>query len=90
MSFDEIPVLDISLARDPATKPQFLKELRKTLIEVGFLYISNTGLSDELIEQVVDNGQAFFKLPMEVRLMFANRERFWLTHAGEIEVSNEE
>ena len=68
MSFDEIPVLDLSLARDPSTKPQFLKDLRQTLIEVGFLYIKNTGIPDGLIEQVIQHGQDFFKLPTEEKL----------------------
>ena len=68
MSFDEIPVLDLSLARDPSTKPQFLKDLRRTLIEVGFLYIKNTGIPNNLIQDVIRHGQNFFKLPMEEKL----------------------
>jgi isopenicillin N synthase-like dioxygenase len=68
MAFNAIPVLDLSLSRDPATKPAFLASLRKALLEVGFLYISNTGIADELIEGVIKNGRAFFDLPSEAKL----------------------
>lgn len=63
MSFSSIPVLDLSLARDVHTKPSFLESLRSALLEVGFLYIKNTGISDELIEKVIAQGKAFFDLP---------------------------
>ncbi|QIW97438.1 hypothetical protein AMS68_002956 [Peltaster fructicola] len=63
-SFTEIPILDLSLARDESTKPQFLRQLRETLLEVGFMYISNTGISQELYDQVCHEGIQFFeKLP---------------------------
>lgn len=35
MSFSEIPVLDLSLARDNSTKPAFLESLRNALLDVG-------------------------------------------------------
>lgn len=75
MSFNTIPVLDLDLARDATTKPQFLQDLRKTLIEVGFLYISNTGLPDDLIQKVIENAQAFFKLPTEAKLKCQMKNR---------------
>ena len=68
MSFHEVPVIDLSLARSPQTKPQFLQDLRHALLEVGFLYIKNTGISDELIQKVVTLGKAFFDLPEEKKL----------------------
>lgn len=65
MSFTEIPLLDLSLADDPATKPDFLKQLRHALLEVGFLYLKNVGVPDELFQKVIKQGIAFFDLPME-------------------------
>jgi isopenicillin N synthase-like dioxygenase len=65
MSFDSIPILDLSQAKDPATKPQFLDELRHALLEVGFLYLKNVGIPDELTKEVIKEGTAFFDLPME-------------------------
>ncbi len=65
MSFDSIPILDLSLAQDPATKPQFLEELRHALLEVGFLYLKNVGIPEELTKKVIEEGVAFFGLPDE-------------------------
>ncbi len=62
MSFDSIPILDLSLAKDPATKPQFLQELRHALLEVGFLYLKNVGIPAELTQKVIKEGVAFFDL----------------------------
>src|SRR5271156_6946646 len=42
--FDNIPILDLSQAEDPIKKPLLLKRLRHILFNVGFLYISNTGV----------------------------------------------
>ncbi|TAQ86387.1 hypothetical protein B7494_g5299 [Chlorociboria aeruginascens] len=52
MTFDSIPILDLSLAKDPSTKPDFLTQLRHALLEVGFLYLKNVGISEELTEAV--------------------------------------
>lgn len=68
MSFSSIPVLDLSLAHNSDTKPLFLESLRHALLEVGFLYIKNTGISDALIKDVIAQGKAFFDLPEEKKL----------------------
>lgn len=68
MSFSSIPILDLSEARDPATKPAFLDSLRHALLEVGFLYIKNTGVDDKLIREVIEEGRRFFELPDEKKL----------------------
>jgi isopenicillin N synthase-like dioxygenase len=65
MSFTSIPILDLALARDPATKPEFLEQLRYALMEVGFLYLKNVGIPNELFQEVVDKGKAFFDIPLE-------------------------
>ncbi|KAL2364802.1 hypothetical protein RJZ56_002219 [Blastomyces dermatitidis] len=68
MSFSSIPILDLSEARNPATKPAFLDSLRHALLEVGFLYIKNTGVDDKLIQEVIEQGKRFFELPEEKKL----------------------
>ena len=65
MSFKSIPVLDLSQANDPATKPAFLAQLRHALMEVGFLYLKNVGIPDEEFERVIELGKAFFDIPEE-------------------------
>ncbi|KAJ3492479.1 hypothetical protein NLG97_g5362 [Lecanicillium saksenae] len=65
MSFTSIPILDLAEAKDPATKPEFLRQLRHALMEVGFLYLKNVGIPDSLFKQVIDQGKAFFDVPEE-------------------------
>ena len=67
-SFESIPILDYSLSLSDTTKPEFLKQLRHALLEVGFLYIKNTSVDGELIQSVIDMGKAFFELPEEEKL----------------------
>ena len=68
MSFDSVPILDLARARHPSTKPIFLSSLRDALLTVGFFYIKNTGIDDSLIQDVVEQGRAFFDLPQEEKL----------------------
>ncbi|KAI2471336.1 Clavaminate synthase-like protein [Annulohypoxylon bovei var. microspora] len=68
MSFTSVPILDLALAKDPQTKPQFLADLRHALMEVGFLYLKNVGIPDELWQQVISEGKAFFDIPKEEKL----------------------
>jgi hypothetical protein len=65
-TFNTLPILPLSAALDPSTKPQFLSDLRSALLNVGFLYLSETGLPDFLIKDVVTQcGDFFEKLPQE-------------------------
>ncbi|RPB04401.1 Clavaminate synthase-like protein [Choiromyces venosus 120613-1] len=77
-SFTAVPVLDFSLSRDESAKPAFLDELRRTLLEVGFLYIKNTGIDEDLVEEVIRLGKAFFDLPEseKMRLEMKNSPHF--------------
>ncbi|KAI3555898.1 2OG-Fe(II)oxygenase superfamily protein [Colletotrichum abscissum] len=68
MSFTSIPILDLALAQDPETKPQFLNDLRHALMEVGFLYLKNVGIPDELFKRVIKEGKGFFDIPTEEKL----------------------
>ncbi len=65
MSFESIPILDLSQAQNPSTKPQFLDQLRHALLEVGFLYLKNVGIPEDLTQKVIKEGVAFFDLPEE-------------------------
>ncbi|KAL9099968.1 MAG: hypothetical protein Q9187_009422, partial [Circinaria calcarea] len=68
MSFQSIPVLDLSHAHVGETKSAFLGDLRYALMEVGFFYISNTGIENALTQDVITQGKLFFDLPEEKKL----------------------
>jgi isopenicillin N synthase-like dioxygenase len=68
-TFAEIPVLSLAAARVESTKPAFLAQLRDALLDVGFLYLADTGLPEELVAQVVTETRRFFEeLPWEEKL----------------------
>lgn len=75
MSFTEIPILDLSFARQEDTKPRFLTDLRDALLNVGFLYLKNTGIEQELYDEVCQEGIAFFDLPEEEKLRIEMRNQ---------------
>lgn len=60
-TFSTLPILPLSAALSPHTKPKFLSDLRSALLNVGFLYLSETGLPDELVQDVVRECKGFFE-----------------------------
>lgn len=74
-AFTSIPILDLSLARSPSTKPAFLQQLREALLTVGFLYISNTGIPQSTFDQVCEQGIKFFDLPEEEKLAIEMKQQ---------------
>lgn len=68
MAFTEIPVLDLSEARSEESRSGFLERLRDALLNVGFLYIKNTGIDQMLYDRVCEEGIRFFELSDEEKL----------------------
>lgn len=62
-TFTEIPLIDLSLANDSSTRPVLLKQLHHALVSVGFLYISNHGVPEKTIEDLVEILPVLFHLP---------------------------
>ena len=60
--------MDLSEARSEQTKPVFLEQLRHALLNVGFLYVKNVGIDQELYDRVCDESIRFFDLPEEEKL----------------------
>jgi len=75
MPFKEIPILDMSLAKDASTKPAFLERLRDVLLNVGFLYIKNTGIDQDLYDKVCEEGIRFFDLPEDEKLRIEMKQQ---------------
>jgi hypothetical protein len=79
-TFTTIPILPLRSALSPATKPAFLAALRDALLNVGFLYLSETGLPRELVDAVVRECGLFFEaLPLcEKEAVEMKRQRSFL------------
>ena len=67
-SFTSIPVLDLSLVDTPATKPQFLSQLREALVIVGFFYLKNTSVPADVQKNFVQKAKDLCNLPLEKKL----------------------
>lgn len=89
VAFTSIPIIDFADAYSPDVNARnaVAERIRKASIEVGFFYISNHGVSQELIDQVFSVTKQFFALPLEkkMELHISKHER----HAGYIAVGGE-
>ncbi|KAI1739515.1 putative hyoscyamine 6-dioxygenase [Xylaria scruposa] len=66
-SFSAIPTIDLSLANSPNHLPQLLLDLRRALIDVGFLYISNHEVPSAVINDLVNALPDLFNLSEETK-----------------------
>jgi isopenicillin N synthase-like dioxygenase len=76
--FSSVPVLDYALTKDPATRSEFLDQLRDALINVGFMYLSNPPVSQDDIRLVIEYAPNLFTLPQEKKdkLLMRNNLHF--------------
>jgi isopenicillin N synthase-like dioxygenase len=66
-NFSAIPILDYSLVSSPATRTKFLDQLRDSLINVGFLYLSNHPIPRTDIDLLVNHIPKLFDLPQDAK-----------------------
>jgi len=69
-SFTAVPVVDVSgLGSDaPAAQQAVADELGRAAREVGFLYVTGTGIDSALFMDLLDVTQRFFGLPLEDKM----------------------
>ena len=84
----ELPVLDLSLAGDPASADGFREALREATIDVGFFYLVGHGLSEERMAEMFEISRRFFALPVEEKEQLAMLEspafHGWTRLGGEL------
>ncbi|MGY1616954.1 isopenicillin N synthase family dioxygenase [Geodermatophilus sp. SYSU D00691] len=68
--FTEVPVVDVSglLGDDPAEHHRVADELGRAARDVGFFYVTGTGLDPALAEDLLRVTTAFFALPPEEKM----------------------
>lgn len=69
------PVLDLTDLDSPDTAATFRAALLKATHEVGFFYLTGTGVSPELEERLLSAARAFFSLPEAEKLEIENIKR---------------
>jgi isopenicillin N synthase-like dioxygenase len=81
-NFHSIPILDYSLAtsNNPDHRAKFISQLQNALINVGFLYLSNTSsvVEQKVIDELVSYIPKLFDLPQEEKdkVRMANSPHF--------------
>jgi isopenicillin N synthase-like dioxygenase len=68
---ETIPVLDLSLAKDPNGRSELLKQLHAALFDVGFLYIVNHEVPINTITRLTDLLPGLFDLPAEQKALLS-------------------
>jgi len=64
-----IPVLDFSRYQaDPASRKEFLEDLRHAARDIGFFYLTGHGIAQSLIDDVLAASRRFFALPDKEKL----------------------
>lgn len=68
--FTSIPIVDISGLRSPdrAERERVAAEIGKAAREVGFLYVSGTGVDSTLFDRMLAATKTFFALPVEEKM----------------------
>ncbi|KAI9691446.1 MAG: hypothetical protein M1822_007517 [Bathelium mastoideum] len=66
-SSPSIPILDLSQASSLSSRQSLLAQLREALYQIGFLYITNHGVNQSTIEDLVDKIPVIFDLPADLK-----------------------
>ena len=78
--FDEIPIISLSVLDTDAGFERIAHDLVETAHRVGFFYLSDHGISPNVMDQAFEASRRFFALPPEVKGQVAvNRhQRGWM------------
>ncbi len=82
--FDHIPQIDLAGMHgdDPAAKARVASALRKACTEVGFFYIVNHGVPEDLIANVFSRGRELFDWPLDRKMGRHSREEIRRTSSA--------
>lgn len=69
-NFDTIPVIDVGSIRsgDLGERRKVAAQIRDACTQVGFFYIENHGIPEELLQEVFKLAGEFFALPFEQKM----------------------
>jgi isopenicillin N synthase-like dioxygenase len=81
--FTSIPIIDLDKASNQDTKVDLLSDLRHALTNVGFLYVSNHGIAEKVMNDLVNALPRLFSLSQEEKEEVAlNNSPHFLGYSG--------
>ena len=83
---DGIPVIDIAPLRDGSDAIGVGKALHQASRKVGFIYIKNHGIPEELVSEAHEAAMNFFRLPDSTKdeVSISDKHRGWLRQGGAV------
>ncbi|KAF8657326.1 hypothetical protein AX16_001798 [Volvariella volvacea WC 439] len=71
-----IPIIDLSDISNPDVelRKALAEKIRRACVEVGFFYVKNHGIPEELVENTIKAGEKFFDLPLEAKMEIENKK----------------
>ncbi|KAH6912598.1 2OG-Fe(II) oxygenase [Coprinopsis sp. MPI-PUGE-AT-0042] len=68
--FQQVPVIDLSKLSvdDPVVRQKLVAQVRDACIRVGFFYVSNHGIPEDVIQRTLDSAAEFFALPLDKKM----------------------
>ncbi|GAA5854620.1 hypothetical protein JCM8547_004913 [Rhodosporidiobolus lusitaniae] len=65
LDYVDLAVIDLSKWDKPGGKEELVEDLRRAIIDIGFLLVTGHGITDDEVLRQLSIGQEFFKLPLE-------------------------
>ncbi|KAF7365652.1 Clavaminate synthase-like protein [Mycena venus] len=74
--FKAIPVIDMSNISnaEPAVRRALVDEIKHACTDVGFFYVKNHGIPEEVMQRTLAQMQRFFDLPLDQKLEVENKK----------------
>jgi len=61
------------LSSEPDVRRKLADQIRDACLNVGFLYVKNHGIPEELTQDALEASKQFFSLPLETKMELDNR-----------------
>ncbi|KAF5319913.1 hypothetical protein D9611_011057 [Ephemerocybe angulata] len=76
-AFKDVPVIDLAhiFSDDPSFRKGLVSQIRDACIRVGFFYVSNHGIPEEVIADALAGAKQFFALPLETKMEIENKKQ---------------
>ena len=84
INFDKIPIIDVTNLRNNKDKVTVAKSLHDASKNLGFIYIKNHGINENVIKSVRKDGLSFFRQNKEdkIEVKISKKHRGWLGYGG--------
>ena len=81
---ERVPVIDIKKINSASNKIDIAKELYKASTDLGFIYIKNHDISENLINDLRKDGLNFFRSSTDdkSKVLITKKHRGWLGFGG--------